>query len=106
MQMTKNVVMSPKLWVVVDEIERLMCCVVFCCVLFRMQWCGTPQAGRWVSTWQVSSCCWPWLGSISGSCGNRERSPRRPLSPTLTIDTYKKNMGRPFQKSDRRYSQL
>lgn len=95
-----NVVMRPSLWVV-DEIER---CDASDAIL--MQWCGTRLAGRSASTWQVSLCCWLWLGSISGSCGNPERSPRRPLSPTLTIDTYKKNMGRPFQKSDRRYLQL
>lgn len=33
MQMTKNVVMTPKLWVVVDEVERLMCCVVLSCLV-------------------------------------------------------------------------
>lgn len=32
--------MSPNLWVVVDELERLMCCVVLCCVVL----CCVPDA--------------------------------------------------------------
>lgn len=84
-------VCRPQLRAVVDDI----CCVA--------QWCGTRLAGRSASTWQDSWCCWWWRRSTSGSCGNLEPSPRRPRSPTLTIDTCKRNMGTPSRRSDRRY---
>ncbi len=90
-----------KLYATTDEIEvRIAWSTCFVCLF---QWCVTHPAGRWGSTWWAFSCCWLWLGSTSGSCGNLEPSPRHPPSPTLTIDICKKNMEPPFQKSDKRY---